>query len=288
MPEYSMDEYYRYWGTPIYYRIQQALRESITSHGDAVKLMERSTIGIYSMKDLTQILATDEGEDFVLRRLRNIDASRYILNSIAIDADGENYSYLTTSMAGVADIVDRTCNMLSAVTDIPQTILFGRSPAGMNSTGESDFENYYQLLTAIQEDNIKPATETIIKLVLLELSKQNKKLKVPEYEVRFKPYQQLSEREMADLESTKLSTMKTKADIAKTYVDMKALDPKEVRRELSEQNPYEIQGIVKEEDIDKFPPEEGQEGAPEEGGEIPEKEPKTPQTAPQGQEKASE
>ena len=270
MPEYSMDEFYRDWGTPIYYRVKVALRQAITSHDDAVKLLERSTLGIYAMKGLSELLGSDDGENFVLERLHNIDASRNILNTIAIDADGESYSYLTTSMSGVSDIIDRTYNLISGVTDIPQTILFGRSPAGMNSTGESDFENYYQLLTSIQETNVGPATETIIKLILAELQEEDKKLDVPDYEVRFKPYKQLSEKEEAELESTKMSTEKTKADIANVYVGMQSLDPKEVRRELAEQSAYSIQGIVEEEDIDKFPPPEAQEGAPApEGGQTP-------------------
>ena len=281
IPEYSMDEFYRDWGTPIYYRIKNALRQAVTSHDDAVKLLERSTLGIYSMKGLSDLLGTDEGENFVLERLHTIDVSRNIMNTIAIDADGESYSYLTTSMSGVSDIIDRVYNLISGVTDIPQTILFGRSPAGMNSTGESDFENYYQLLTSIQETNVTPATETIIKLILKELVTEDSKLEIPEYEVRFKPYKQLTEAEQADLESTKMSILKTKADIANTYVNMKSLDPKEVRRELAEQSDYVIQGSVNEKDIDKFPPEEA-EGAPApEGGEIPAEPQETPPEATQ-------
>lgn len=45
--------------------------------------------------------------------------------------------------------------MLSALTNIPQTILFGRSPAGMNATGESDFENYYNFIERIQKQDVK-------------------------------------------------------------------------------------------------------------------------------------
>lgn len=44
-----------------------------------------------------------------------------IINSIAIDANGEDYDYKTVTFSGVKDIIDATCNMLSAVTNIPQT-----------------------------------------------------------------------------------------------------------------------------------------------------------------------
>ena len=42
MPEKASTTDYRFWGVPEYNRIKRALRETITSHGDAVKLLERS------------------------------------------------------------------------------------------------------------------------------------------------------------------------------------------------------------------------------------------------------
>ena len=46
--------------------------------------------------------------------------------------------------------------MLSSLTNIPQTLLFGRSPAGMNATGESDLENWYNFVERIQKLMLKP------------------------------------------------------------------------------------------------------------------------------------
>ena len=140
LPEQTTNTNYRYWGIPEYVKIRSALRECVTSHGNGVKLLERCVQAIYKMKNLSNMLATDEGEDKAIRRLQLIDMARGILNSIAIDTEGEDYDFKNITMAGVKDILDATCNMLSAVTDIPQTILFGRSPAGMNSTGENDID----------------------------------------------------------------------------------------------------------------------------------------------------
>ena len=143
LPEQTTNAIYRYWGIPEYVKIKRALRECITSHENGTKLLERCVQAIYKMKNLANMLGTDEGEDKVLQRLQVIDMARSILNSIAIDSDGEDYDFKTFSMSGVKDVLDSACNMLSAVTEIPQTILFGRSPAGMNATGENDMENYY-------------------------------------------------------------------------------------------------------------------------------------------------
>ena len=130
LPEQVSNTTYQMWGMPEYIRIKRALRETVTAHTDATKLLERSVQAIYSMKNLASLLATDDGEDQVVRRLEVIDMARGLLNSIAIDADGENYDFKSISFSGVKDVIDATCNMLSALTNIPQTLLFGRSPAG--------------------------------------------------------------------------------------------------------------------------------------------------------------
>lgn len=115
-------------GHPEYVKIKRALRECITSHEDGVKLLERSVQAIYKMKNLANMLSTEDGENKVLQRLQVIDMARGILNSIAIDTDGEDYDFKSLQMSGVKDVIDSTCNMLSAVTNIPQTILFGSFP----------------------------------------------------------------------------------------------------------------------------------------------------------------
>ena len=104
---------------PEYVRIRRALRETVTAHTDSVKLLERSVQAIYSMKGLASLLTTDDGENQVLKRLQLVDTSRGLLNSIAIDSEGEQYDFKTFQFSGVKDVIDATCNMLSALTNIP-------------------------------------------------------------------------------------------------------------------------------------------------------------------------
>ncbi|WP_313578564.1 anti-CBASS protein Acb1 family protein [Lacrimispora sp.] len=250
LPEHTSNALYRYWGIPEYVKIKRALRETITAHSDGVKLLERSVQAIYKMKGLANLLATDEGEDKAIRRMQIIDMARGILNSLAIDSDGEDYDFKTLQMAGVKDILDSTCNMLSAVTDIPQTILFGRSPAGENSTGDSDFENYYNMVEKIQKMNMKSNGRTVIDLILIEGKESGKIEKVPKYKMKFAPLWSMSETEQATVEQTRAATEQTKAQTAQMYVDMQAVDPSEVRRVLAQGDTYDIQELVPEDEFD--------------------------------------
>ena len=250
LPEHTSNALYRYWGIPEYVKIKRALRETITSHTDGVKLLERSVQAIYKMKNLANMLSTDDGEDKVIQRMQVIDMARGILNSLAIDAEGEDYDFKTLQMSGVKDILDSACNMLSAVTDIPQTILFGRSPAGENSTGESDMENYYNMVERIQKMNMKANSRTLIDLILIEGKCTGRIKEIPPYKVKFAALWSMSETEQATVDQTRAATQLTKAQTAQVYCDIQALDPSEVRGGLAKGDDYDIQELVPEDALD--------------------------------------
>lgn len=250
LPEHTTNALYRYWGMPEYVKISRALRECITSHEDGVKLLDRSVQAIYKMKNLAQLLSTDAGEDKVLQRLQVIDMARGILNSIAIDTDGEDYDFKTLPMSGVKDVIDSTCNMLSAVTNIPQTILFGRSPAGMNSTGENDLENYYNMVENIQKQNMKKNARTVIDLILKQGMIEGKIPEVPKYKMKFAALWSTSETEQADISQKKAQTEQTKAQTAQVYIDSGVLDPSEVRKSLANEGDFDIEEVITEDDLD--------------------------------------
>lgn len=250
LPEQTSNATYLFWGMPEYVRIRRALRETVTAHTDSVKLLERSVQAIYSMKGLASLLTTDDGENQVLKRLQLVDTSRGLLNSIAIDSEGEQYDFKTFQFSGVKDVIDATCNMLSALTNIPQTILFGRSPAGMNATGDSDFESYYNFVEKIQRLMLKRNLRTLLDIVFRAGIASGDVTEEPDYKLEFKPLWSLSDTEQAAVDQTKAQTALVKAQTAQAYVDMQALDPTEVRRRLASDEEFDVEDIISEDDED--------------------------------------
>lgn len=250
LPEQTSNATYLFWGMPEYVRIRRALRETVTAHTDSVKLLERSVQAIYSMKGLASLLTTDDGENQVLKRLQLVDTSRGLLNSIAIDSEGEQYDFKTFQFSGVKDVIDATCNMLSALTNIPQTILFGRSPAGMNATGDSDFESYYNFVEKIQRLMLKRNLRTLLDVVFRAGIASGDVAEEPDYKLEFKPLWSLSDTEQATVDQTKAQTALVKAQTTQAYVDMQALDPTEVRRRLASDEEFDVEDIISEDDED--------------------------------------
>ena len=244
LPERSLNPIYRFWGMPEYVRVNHALREAVTSHSNGVKLLERSVQAIYKMRGLADLLGTEEGENEAIKRLQVIDMARGILNSIAIDAEGEDYDFKAISFAGVKDIIETTCNRLSAETNIPQTILFGNTPTGMNNTGEGDLENWYNYIERNQKLMLRGNLTTLLGVITRAGLAQGKLEEDPDVKVIFNPLWSMSETETVQVDRDKAQTAQIKMQTAQGYVDMGVLDPSEIRAGLASEDEYNIEEML--------------------------------------------
>ena len=90
--------------------------------------------------------------------------SKSVLNAVILDRD-EMYDKQYTTLAGLPEVIDRFMLQLSGATGIPVTRLYGRSPAGLNATGESDLRNYYDLIEAAQRNRLMPPLRKLINII---------------------------------------------------------------------------------------------------------------------------
>lgn len=250
LPERVTNPVYRFWGPPEFVRIKRAMKDAMVAHGNGPKLLDRSVQPIYKMKNLASLLAAEGGDEIVMKRLEIIDLARGILNSIAIDSDGEDWDFKSIPFSGVKDVIDTTCNMLSAVTNIPQTILFGRSPAGENSTGDSDFENYYNYIERIQKLMLRKNVRTLLD-ILFKAGRANGEIQEePDYKLTFNPLWSLSDTEQANVDKVRADIELVKAQTAQAYVQMQAMDPSEVRAALARSEEFMVEDILDDQDED--------------------------------------
>ena len=244
LPEYIASQQYFYWGLPEYIRIKRDLSIVLNTHQNAANMVEKSVQPIYKMLGLQDTLATEDGEDMMVKRLDVIDQSRGMLNSIAIDMEGEDYGFQTFQLSGAQEILESTYNLLSAVTCIPQAILFGRSPAGENATGESDLENYYNFVEGIQKRMLKKNIRTLLKAVVQAGVYDGSIAEPQTIKPTFQPLWSLSEAEQATVELSKAQRAQATAQTAQLYIDMQVLQPDEVRQALARDGTLNIEDIL--------------------------------------------
>lgn len=244
LPEYGAAQQYYYWGLPEYIRIHKDLSRALKTHTNAANMIEKSVQPVYKQRGLQSMLAGPNGDEMELKRLQVLDASRGMMNTIAVDMEGEDYDFKTFQMTGTKEILESTCNLLSAVTCIPQTILFGRSPAGENATGESDLENYYNFVEGIQKRMLKKNIRTLIKAIV-QAGVYDGSIENPgNIKPTFKPLWSLSETEKATVELTKAQRAQVAAQTAQLYIDMQAIQPDEVRQALAKDEQVDVESIL--------------------------------------------
>ena len=244
LPEYAAPQQYFYWGLPEYVRIRRDLSIALHTHQSAANMIDKSVQPVYKQRGLQSTLAGPDGDDKTLKRLLVLDASRGMMNSVAIDMDGEDYSFQTFQLSGASEILESTYSLLSAVTCIPQTILFGRSPSGENATGESDLENYYNFVEGIQKRMLKKNIRTLLKAVVQAGVYDRSIAESQTIKPTFKPLWSLSEAEQATVELSKAQRAQATAQTAQLYIDMQVLQPDEVRRALSQDGSLNIEDIL--------------------------------------------
>jgi phage-related protein (TIGR01555 family) len=155
----------RGWGDSILERYYDVVRDfQGASHG-IMHLLTDFSQAVFKIKGLAKALASDK-DGLVLKRLRMLDISRSMVRAVPLDADAEEFKREGAAVAGLADLYDRMMMRLSAATGIPVTLLFGRSPAGMNATGESDIRLFYDHIKSMQETKARPRLEYLIEIML--------------------------------------------------------------------------------------------------------------------------
>lgn len=225
------------WGGRAIDQVRQDIINYDSSLSLSLMLLSRLSQGVLKLQGMNSLLQSDFGEKQVTRRLQLIDMARHLMNTLALDTE-DDYDQKNITVSGVKDIVEQFQIALSASTGIPATVLFGRSPAGENATGEADMENYYNMVARIQQRSLRPQLGRLIDLIG-KASEYG--IRLPQkYTIKFNPLWLPSEKEEAETANIKGQAKEHEANAAKTYIDMGALDAQEVRSKLDDGDDYNI------------------------------------------------
>lgn len=223
------------WGGKVLEQMREEMGNYKNSMSRALQILSRMSQGILKLDGLSSLLQSDAGEMVVRRRLQTIDMARDLLNTIAIDSEDE-YDVKNLSLAGIKDLVEEFEVSLSAASGIPMTVLFGRSPAGLNSTGKSDLENYYNMVERIRQRTIRPHLQHLI-----DIMDRGGQVKLPQqYTLVFDPLWNPTEKEMAETRQLKADALSKMSAGCSALYQMGAIDPGEVRAQLAASGEWKL------------------------------------------------
>ena len=157
-----------YWGASEMEHVFEELNKRNTSSANIAQLLFQANLRVLKVGDLAEQLATlDPGaleEIYEVARAQNELMSSFGIQFLDKDDNFETHQYTFT---GISDVYKAFMSDIAGAAEIPATKLFGRSPEGMNSTGESDLTNYYDGIVAKQEATLRPALEKLLPIICI-------------------------------------------------------------------------------------------------------------------------
>lgn len=223
------------WGGMVFDNVKDELSRYDSANRLSISILSRLSQGILKIAGLKQAVNAGEGEKMV-KYLEYTDSMRSVMNTLLLD-DADNFDLKNMTLAGYKDIIEQQEVALSAVSQIPITILFGRSPAGMNATGDADLETYYSLVKRIQANDIQKNLESFINIIT---KCKDYKIKENDYHIKFNEVKMLNEKEKAEIENKKADSLTKIANAVETLHELGAIDNDEIAEYLDKKTDFPI------------------------------------------------
>lgn len=200
-------------------RYEQALEWSL-------RLLERKQQGIYNMSGLAEMVANSDHQ-LAIGRINMVDQVRSVLNSVIVDKD-DTYNILNLGLDGLPPLLQEYQIAVSASSNIPIPILFGKSTTGLNATGSGDLESYYGMVQHIQSAIAYPTLEKLTSIIWLQTELKSK---IPDdWHLVFNPLWSPTELEQANTANLNAQANSSEATMLIALMTNGIIDPEEVRK----------------------------------------------------------
>lgn len=194
----------QYWGSSKIETIFDSLKRYDNTLGNIAQLIFQANVWTQKSDNLEQMLSmaptAQQNRLYMAMQAQQRLMSSFNTRVISKEDDLENHPYAFSGLDKVFEVFQYD---MSSVTGIPITILFGRSAAGLDATGDADMDNYYTLLEGIQENKMRPALEQLMPILCMSEFGA-----VPDdINVAFNPVRVPTEKEKADIANTKTTAI---------------------------------------------------------------------------------
>ncbi|BDR73344.1 hypothetical protein K144316041_20520 [Clostridium tetani] len=192
------------WGASEVEVIFDELKKRDNTSWNIAQLVFLANLRVLKMADLGELLALGD-EQSKKELYETVQAQNWLMSNMGLnilnkDDDFQTHQY---TFSGLNDIYESFMLDVAGASEIPVTKLFGRSPAGFNATGESDLNNYYDIIEQKQESQLKPVLDKILPIMFMSEFGA-----IPDdLDYEFNPIGSPSESELADIVDKKSNSI---------------------------------------------------------------------------------
>lgn len=134
------------------------IRETGTQEG-AYHLVNMASVLLVEARRLKSLEAVGSP---AMAKLEELVQQISMYRGAIIDGDDVKVAQHSASFGSVPELVMTFAQLLSAASDIPATRFLSQAPGGLNATGDSDLQNYYNMIDSIRQTKLKC---TVLKLL---------------------------------------------------------------------------------------------------------------------------
>lgn len=254
------------WGLSVFERLYDRMVAFDSATTGAAQLVYKSFLRTYKIDGLHDA-ATTAGDALtgIAKRVALMSKFQGIEGMTLLDSKDDFTIAQNSGFSGIADLLLHFAEQLSGSLQIPLVRLLGQSPAGLNSSGESDLRTYYDNILQRQERELREGMNTVLRVTSMSLG-----IKLPdEFSFNFNPLWQLDETEKAEVSERDTKTI-LEVEAAGLISQQTALQEMRQGSRVTGRFTNITDEMIEEADDVAQPPEpemgeEGGEGGPEEG-----------------------
>lgn len=187
------------WGASVIEPVMDDLKKRDNVSWNIAQLTFMANLRVLKMEDLGQLLASTDA--ISQRELYNtIQAQNILMSNMGLQIMDSKDSMETHqyTFGGLADVYQQFLMDIAGAAEMPVTKLFGRSPAGLNATGQSDLQNYYDMIAEKQESYLRPILNKVLPPFIISTLGS-----MPDdFDFDFDPVAEPSDKERAELAKT--------------------------------------------------------------------------------------
>lgn len=220
------------WGDSKLTMMAGVLRDFNMSWAGTGVLINGYGMGTYKMDGLGELLSEQGGEKLVQEKLKAMELARSVVKATLIDAKDE-YVQHAVNVTGLSELLKSFMSrMSSAAGGMPITKLFGVAPAGLNSSGDSDIDQWDDRVRSIQQAKVVPHIKRVTEVLL-----HVKKSKTKSWVITPRALRQQTDQEKAE-------TRNKQADTDTKYIQAGVVSPEEIALSRFGGDAYSLETVI--------------------------------------------
>lgn len=193
-----------HWGASEVEVVFDELKKRDNTSWNIAQLVFLANLRVLKMGDLGEALSI--GDERAQQDLYNtVQAQNWLMSNMGmylLDREDE-FDTKQYTFSGLNEIYESFMLDVAGACQIPVTKLFGRAPAGLNATGESDMQNYYETVQQAQETTLAPILDKLLPIMCMSEFGA-----VPDdLDYMFNPIRTPNDKDVADLADKKTTSI---------------------------------------------------------------------------------